>query len=88
MEAFWASIDVPAVGGWVLLAGFLSLVFRAIVKGDLLTRREADAKDAEALRLRGTNDHLMEQNDRSLKALEAMNDNFTAIRRAAEKRSP
>lgn len=86
MDAFWATINVPAVGGWILLATFVSIVFRALVTGSLITRREADGIKEENVRLRGSNDRLVEQGDKFVAALEHSNKNFDALRRAAEER--
>jgi hypothetical protein len=76
-----------ASGGWVLFGGLAWLMWSKIAKGDLLTRREADGKDAENLRLRESNDYLQEQLGVTLTGFKTMNETLTALRSAAEDRS-
>ncbi len=81
----WIQPDTAAAaGGWVLFAALAWLVLRKMISGDLVTRREADAKDEQIFRLRESNDHLHEQLGKALTALEVVNDVLPAFRAAAE----
>ena len=83
----WQGLTAAA-GGWMLFGALAWLVLRKLLSGDLLTRREADAKDAETLRLRESNDYLQEQLGEALKALTVASDAIAGLRAAAaEERS-
>lgn len=80
----WPTITV-AGGGWTLFGLLAWLVMRKLVSGDLLTRREGDAKDDEIKALRQSNHELLEQNGLMLReALPTTNAVLTALREAAE----
>lgn len=81
----WQGLTAAA-GGWVLFGSLSWLVLRKFIAGDIITRREADAKDAEVLRLRESNDYLQEQLGESLKALTVASDAIAGLRAAAEER--
>lgn len=81
----WLAITAGS-GGWVLFAWLCRLVWVKLASGDLLTRREADGKDAENLRLRESNDYLQEKLGESISALGTMNDALSALRTAAKEK--
>lgn len=81
----WPAITAAA-GGWALFGGLAWLVWSKLAKGDIVTRREADGKDAENLRLRESNDYLQEQLGVTLTGFKTMNDTLTAFRAVVEER--
>ena len=81
----WPAITA-ATGGWLLAFGVLWTWFRKMSSGDLVTRREVDAKDTESLRLRESNDRLLEINGAQTAAVSKLADAFDAFRAAAEEK--
>lgn len=81
----WPAITA-ATGGWFLAFGVLWTWFRKVSSGDLVTRREVDAKDAESLRLRESNDRLLEITGAQTTSLAKLSDAFDAFRAAAEEK--
>ena len=77
-----------ALLGWASFAWLAKYIIRQLMSGEMLTRREADGKDAEMLRLRESKDYAEEKLGEAVTALSKNNDALSALRRAAEERSP
>lgn len=87
VEDLIASVDVAATGGWVLLASLAWLVVRSLVRGDLVTRREADAMQARLDQQGTENRDLREQNGLLLRdAVPMMNATLSTLRDLAHDR--
>lgn len=81
----WPAITA-ATGGWLLAFAVLWTWFRKMASGDLVTRREVDAIGAESIRLRESNDRLLEINGAQTTSLAKLSDAFDAFRAAAEEK--
>lgn len=84
MEIPWQTITA-AGGGWVLFGSLGWTIFRALLSGNLLTRREAEAMSNRIKYLEEENTELARQNGLMLRsALPVTNSVLTALRQAAE----
>lgn len=85
MESFpWPAITA-AGGGWLLFGTLGMMVFRGLLSGNLLTKREADAMSARIQYLEKENEELTRQNGLMLhESLPVTNSVLTALRQAAE----
>lgn len=83
----WPAITA-ASGGWVLFGWLAWRVLTKLTNGDLITRREADAKDQENAALRAANAEQGKQLSLLLsEALPTTNAVLQALHRAAEEMS-
>lgn len=79
----WQAISVTA-GGWSLFASLAWMVLKGLTRGDILTRREADAMQKTIDSQRKENTDLREQNGLLLRsAVPAVNSTFSALRAQA-----
>jgi hypothetical protein len=83
----WPAITA-ASGGWVLFGWLAWRVLSKLTSGDLVTRREVDAKDQEIAALQATSKEQGKQLSLVLgEAMPTVNAVLGALHRAAEERS-